>query len=158
MTPLAAPDMRIALAVLHLLALSIGLGAVYVRARAANRLNHSAASLPTVFAADTFWGVAAFLWISTGLWRVFGSVEKTSSYYWGNHIFLAKMGILLAILALEMWPMITLIRWRRAGASTQASELARKGPVIARISDVQLLLVVGMVIAATMMARGYGAR
>lgn len=124
----------------------------------ANRLKGSAASLSTVFAADTFWGIAALLWISTGLWRVFGSIEKTSSYYWSNHIFLAKMGLLVVILALETWPMITLIKWRRAGASIDASELARKGRLIARISDVELLLVVGMVIAATMMARGYGAR
>jgi putative membrane protein len=152
--------MRILLAVLHLLALGIGLGAVFVRARAANRLKDGPESLPALLSADMWWGIAAFLWITTGLTRVFGSYEKTSSYYWTNHIFLAKMGFLIAVILLEVWPMVTLIRWRKAsGRGTLApSELSPLGRRIARISDVQTLLVVAMVTAAVLVARGYGAR
>jgi putative membrane protein len=151
---------RILFAVLHLLALGIGLGAVFARARAAHRLKHGPESLPQLFAADTWWGVAAFLWISTGLTRVFASYEKSTAYYWSNHIFLAKMGLLLIVIALEVWPVITLIRWRRESArgTLLPAELAPVGRRIARISDVQTLLVIAMVAAATMMARGYGAR
>jgi putative membrane protein len=151
--------MRIALAVLHLLALGIGFGAVFVRGRAANRLARSAESLRTVFTADTLWGVAAILWISTGLWRAFGSMEKSNSYYWSNRIFLAKMALLTIVIALEIWPAVTLVRWRIASRKgpIDSGDLATKGRAIARISDVQLLLVVGMIIAATMMARGFGA-
>jgi putative membrane protein len=152
--------MRIPLAVLHLLALGIGLGAVFVRGRSANRLRHSADSLRATFAADNLWGLAAILWISTGLWRAFGSYEKSNAYYWSNHIFLAKMGFLLTIIGLEIWPAVTLVRWRRTAAKgpIDPTELASRGRLIARISDVQLLLLIAMVIAAAMMARGYGAR
>jgi putative membrane protein len=151
--------MRILFAVLHLIALGIGLGAVFVRARAANRLKDGPESLPQLFAADTWWGVAAFLWISTGLTRVFASYEKSTAYYWNNHIFLAKMGLLVLVILLEVWPMITLIRWRKDSArgTLAPAELAPKGRMIARISDVQTLLVMAMVVAAVMMARGYGA-
>jgi putative membrane protein len=155
-----ARHMRILFAVLHLLALGIGLGGVFARARAANRLRHGPESLPQLFAADTWWGIAAFLWISTGLTRVFAGYDKSTAYYWENHIFLAKMGLLLIVIALEIWPMITLIRWRRESArgTLAPTELAPVGRRIARISDVQTLLVIAMVAAATMMARGYGAR
>ena len=151
--------LRISLAVLHLLALGIGMGAIFARARGANRLRQSPDALRDVFAADTWWGLAAGLWIVTGLWRAIAGTEKASSYYWSNHVFYAKMGLLVLILALEIWPMLTLLRWRRTPqSSVDAAQLAGKGLRIARISDVQLLLIIGMVIAAVMMARGYGAR
>lgn len=151
--------MRILFAVLHLLGLGIGLGAVYARARAANRLKDGPDSLSAVFTADTWWGIAAFVWIATGLTRVFASYEKAASYYWSNHIFLAKLGLLVLVLLLESWPIVTLIRWRRASrqGTLPTAELVAKGRLIARISDVQTLLVVAMVIAAVLMARGYGA-
>ena len=152
--------LRITLAVLHLVALGIGLGAVYGRGRSANRLGESPQTLRATFAADNWWGFAALLWISTGLWRAFAGTEKASSYYWSNHVFYAKMGLLALIFVLELFPMITLMGWRKASQRglIDSNQLARKGRIIARISDVQLLLVIGMVIAAVMMARGYGAR
>ncbi|MEX2177522.1 MAG: DUF2214 family protein [Gemmatimonadaceae bacterium] len=151
--------MRIALAVIHLLALGVGFGAIFVRARAANRLTQGAESLRTVFAADNWWAASAGLWIVTGLWRAFGSYEKSASYYWTNHVFYAKMGLLALILALEIWPMVTLIRWRIASGrgTANAAQFAASGPRIARISDIQMLLLVGMVVVAVMLARGYGA-
>jgi putative membrane protein len=152
--------MRIALAVIHLLALGIGLGAIFVRARAANRLRTSAESLRATLAADSFWALAAALWISTGLWRWLSSIEKSQAYYNTNHIFFAKLGFLGLVLALEIWPMLTLIGWRRrtVRGGNDPAELARKGRLIARISDVQMLLVVAMVVCAVMMARGYGSQ
>jgi putative membrane protein len=155
-----ARPMRILFAVIHLLALGIGLGAVFARARGAHRLKDGPESLQGVFTADMWWGIAAFLWISTGLTRVFASYEKSTSYYWSNHIFLAKMGFLVLVILLEIWPMITLIRWRKDSARGTLSpgELAPIGRRIARISDVQMLLVIAMITAAVMMARGYGAR
>ena len=152
--------MRIALAVIHLLALGIGLGAIYARARNANRLRTSADSLRATLAADNFWALAAGLWISTGLWRWLGSVEKSQAYYNTNHIFFAKLGFLALVLALEVWPMITLIGWRRrtVPGGNDPAEIGRKGRIIARISDAQMLLVVAMVVCAVLMARGYGAQ
>ena len=99
------------LAALHLLALGIGLGAVWARGRAL-QTQLDVTGLRRVFYADTWWGIAAVLWVGTGLVRAFGGFEKGSFYY----LLWAKMGLLAAILVLEVGPMIALIRWRGAVA------------------------------------------
>jgi putative membrane protein len=139
---------------LHLLALGIGLGAVWARGRAL-RAEPTASNLARVFLADAFWGIAALLWISTGLWRLLGGLEKGTGYYLQNHVFLAKMGLLLLILLLEIGPMITLIKWRRSVARGQIPDTT-SAPRLATISFIQAALVVLMVFAATAMARGVG--
>jgi putative membrane protein len=147
--------LRWIVAAVHLLALGLGLGAVWARARALQS-ELDAAGLRRVFYADSWWGAAAAVWIATGLLRAFAGLEKGSAYYLHNHLFWAKMGLLALILLLEIGPMVTLIRWRLA--------LARGEPVdthlasrFARISLLQAALVMLMVLAATGMARGYGA-
>jgi putative membrane protein len=139
-------------AALHLLALVIGAGSISVRASAL-RVVRDDTRLPTVFRADALWGLAAALWIGTGFWRVFGGFEKGSSYYFGSMAFSFKMLLLLAIIALEIRPMITLIRWRTAKKRGQPIDFA-VAPQLARISFIQLGLVIVMVFAATAMARG----
>ena len=141
------------IATLHLLALPLGLGAVWSRSRALNR-TRSAADLPSVFAADNLWGLAAFLWLATGLLRVFAGLEKPTGYYLHAHVFYAKMGLFLVILLLELRPMITLIRWRGALRRGVAIDTA-SAPVLASISQVQVALVVVIVFAATALARGF---
>src|SRR5215210_2519515 len=106
--------LRLTLAALHLLALGIGFGAVLGRSFALRVRPATAESLRRAFHFDTQWGVAAGLWVATGLWRYLGATEKATSYYNHNHAFLGKMGMLALILALEVWPMVTLIRWRSA--------------------------------------------
>lgn len=147
--------LRITLALLHLLALGIGLGAIWARARALSG-SLDRAGLKRAFAADTWWGIAAVLWITTGLLRAFGGFEKGTAYYLQNEFFLLKMAVLLLILILEVWPMATLIRWRIADRRGETLNL-RRVPLLARISYVEAGLVVVMVLAATMMARGLGA-
>ena len=150
--------LRITLAALHLVALGIGLGAVWARARGLGARPLDRASVRRVFAADGWWGVAAVLWLATGLWRLLAGTEKATAYYVANHIFLAKMGFFVAILLLELWPALTLMRWRRVAARSGAS-WTPDGSTAARmraISYLEALLVVAMVIAAVMMARGYG--
>src|SRR5690606_14783823 len=142
------------IASIHLIALGIGLGAISIRALAL-RGNLQIEQLPRVFLADTLWGIAALLWISTGLWRAFGGLGKGTDYYLVSHAFHAKMGLLVLILLLELWPMITLIRWRIARMRGQSIDLA-PAATMGRISMVQAVLVVGMVFAATAMARGIG--
>lgn len=146
--------LRWVLAFLHLLALGIGLGAVWARARAL-RGALDTTGLKRAFAADNLWALAALLWIGTGVWRAFGGVEKGTTYYMTNPFFHAKMGLLLLILALEVWPMVTLIRWR---ARQRRGERIDTSPAtaFARISEVQAVLVVMMVLAATALARGVG--
>lgn len=143
------------LAASHLLALGIGLGAVVVRAGAL-RGALEPRDLTRLFAADGLWGLAALIWIPTGLLRAFGGFEKGAAYYLDNSFFWLKMGMLLMILVLEAWPAVGLVRWRlalRAGATIDRAP----APLWARMSYLQAGLVVLMVLAATAMARGYGA-
>lgn len=149
---------RITLATLHLVALGLGLGAVIARGTA---LREGSAGLRRAFKADSLWGLAAFLWLSTGLWRLLAATEKSTIYYMRNNAFFAKMALFLLILGLEIWPMLMLIRWRRAlgrGASPESVLDQRAARRMAIISHVEALLVVLMVLMATAMARGYGAR
>ena len=151
--------LRIALAALHLLALGIGLGAVWARARALRERPLDVSAARRAFAADSWWGFAAALWIATGVWRLLAGTEKATSYYMHNHVFFAKMGCLALILVLELWPMITLIRWRRA-ATRRGDAWRPESSAAARvraISYLEALLVVAMIVAAVMVARGYGA-
>lgn len=144
--------LRLTLATLHLLALGIGLGAVYARGRAL-RERPSPDSLRRAFAADSWWGAAAFLWLSTGAWRALASTEKATAYYLQNPVFHAKLGLFVLVFLLELWPMITLIRWRRGAPASDA--VARR---IASISMIEAAIVIVIVTLAAAMARGVGAR
>lgn len=142
-------------ATLHLLALGLGLGAVWTRARTL-RAPLDAPALRRVFYADAFWGVAALIWISTGLLRAFGGLEKGTAYYLASSAFWIKMALLGLILVLELWPMAALVRWRIRQARGEAVD-TRRARLFGAISYVQAGLVVAMVLAATAMARGIGA-
>lgn len=143
---------RLLAATLHLLGMAIALGSIYARARALRR-PLDPAGLARVFAADSWWGVSFFLLVGTGLWRAFSALEKGAAYYFGNPLFHAKLGVLALILALELWPMLTLIRWRIA---SRRGEMIDKSaaPRFAVISDTQTLLIIVMVSLATAIARG----
>lgn len=141
-------------AALHLLGLGIGLGAVWARSRAL-REPLDQAGLRRVFAADAWWGVAAAVWLSTGLVRFLLAMEKGTGYYVHNWLFLLKMVLFLAVVAMEMAPMRALIRWRAAVRRGEEPDTAR-AVALARTSVLQAALVVVMVLAATAMARGLG--
>jgi putative membrane protein len=150
--------LRITLAALHLIALGLGLGAVLARGTALKE-SPSNAALRRAFRSDTTWGIAALLWIVTGVWRLLSGIEKPTAYYLTNPMFHAKLGLFLLILLLEAWPMFTLMRWRRtfsAGESAERLMTRGSGRKIATISHIEALLVVLMVFVAVAMARGFG--
>jgi peptidoglycan LD-endopeptidase LytH len=148
-------DSRLLLAWLHLLALAVGVGGVWSRARA---LRHSLRdpedqyALRRAYAGDLWWVVALGLWIITGLARLLGGTEKSFTWYFGNRDFALKMALVLAIVALEVWPRKILTPWRRKKAAPNPRDAGR----IEAISYVQCALVVVTALAATGMARGYG--
>lgn len=146
--------LRWTIAAIHLLGLGLGLGAIWSRSRALKDPSDPRNIRRALFA-DTLWGVAALLWITTGLARAFAGLEKGSAYYLSNDAFWVKMALLGLVLLLEVWPMVTLIRWRvqLGRGETINTEPARR---FAQISAVQTVLVVMMVFAATAMARGLG--
>ena len=139
---------------LHLLALALGLPGVYLRGRAL-RGPLDGPGLARLFAADTVWGAAAVLWVATGLLRAFGGLEKGSQFYLSSPLFWVKMSLLLLIFALEVWPMVTFIRWRIARGRGQTPDTAHAGALSA-VNRVQVVLVVVMVFVASLMARGIG--
>jgi putative membrane protein len=158
--------LRLTLAWLHLIALGVGFWAVFARGQA---LREAARELPGIdalrraFRADSHWGLAAGLWLATGLWRYLGSTEKATAYYNSNHIFLTKMALFVVIVALEIGPMMTLIRWRGAvgkvgGVAPPTAIDPARARRIATISYVQGAIVAVMVFTAVAMARGYGVR
>jgi uncharacterized membrane protein len=67
--------LRWLVATVHLLALVLGTGSICVRAWSL-RSATDPARLSTVFAADSLWGLAALLWIGTGVWRAFGGASR----------------------------------------------------------------------------------
>jgi len=141
-------------AAVHLLALGIGLGSVWARGRAL-RQAPDVGAIRRALAADAAWGIAALLWVSTGLWRAFGGLEKGSAYYLANHVFWGKMALFLVITAMEIPMAVALGRWRTRLKRGEAVDTARAG-TFATLSTVQAALVVAMVFAATAMARGFG--
>jgi putative membrane protein len=141
---------------LHLLALAVGLPGVFLRGRALkSRLDR--AGLQRVFAADTVWGVAAVLWLVTGLLRAFAGLEKGTAFYLASHLFWLKVGLFVAIALLEIRPMVTLMRWRAVvrGGGIPDTSAAR---ALYHANHVELALVVVMVFVASFMARGFGLR
>ena len=147
--------LRWLLASLHLLGFGIGLGAVWARGRALGG-DLDRAGLRRVFLADTWWGVAAVLWIVTGTIRAFGGFEKGTAYYLHDTAFLVKMAVFLVILVLEVQPMVTLIQWRARVSRGEVPTSFAAARAMALISYMEAGLVVLMLSAATAMARGLG--
>jgi putative membrane protein len=120
--------LRWLLAAFHLLAFGIGLGAIWARAAALKSVQDPA-TLRRALSADAWWGVAAFLWIATGLF--------------------------VLVFLLELGPIVTLMSWRRALARGATPDTHRAGR-FAKTSRIQIVLLLAMLFAATAMARGYG--
>jgi len=69
---------------LHLLALGIGLGSVFLRGRALRSKTFDRDAIRRVLAADNVWGIAALLWFGTGLTRVLAGLDKETDFYVHN--------------------------------------------------------------------------
>ncbi|MGY3303049.1 putative membrane protein [Pseudomonas sp. PvR086] len=141
------------LAAVHLLAFGLGFWAVLTRGTALRRLSAAAGDARRVLIADNLWGISAVTLLITGGLRAFGGYEKGTDYYLHQPLFHLKMTLLVFILLLEIAPMVTLIKWRIALGRGAAIDTGR-ATLFARISHIEALLLVLMVVAATGMARG----
>jgi putative membrane protein len=139
------------LSAIHILTLALGAGAIFARALALSRpLDEN--GWKRLLAADNAWGIAALLWIGSGLLRVFYG-GKEPGFYWRNGFFWLKMGLFAMVFALEIAPMTTFIRVRIARGKGAA--LPRfSADAYRRISAAELMLVVTIVFVAAFMARG----
>jgi len=139
---------------LHVLALALGLPAVFLRGRALKGAL-DADGLRRLLAADNVWGLAAVLWIVTGLLRAFGGLEKGTEFYLQSRLFWVKMALFAVLLLLEIRPMITFIRWRMQLGRGQSVDTS-PARTLYTINHVELAIVVIMVFVASLMARGFG--
>jgi putative membrane protein len=141
---------------LHVLALALGLPSVYLRGRALKGpLDRD--GLRRLLTADTVWGIAAALWIATGLLRAFGGLEKGSQFYLQSPLFWTKMALFATVIILEIWPMVTFIRWRGALRRGETPDTSR-ARALYLVNHVEMGLVVLIVFVASFMARGFGMR
>ena len=141
------------LAAIHLLVFALGFWAVLSRGTAFRRLAKGVGDARSVLIADNLWGISAVLLLVTGGMRAFAGYEKGADYYLHQPLFHLKMTLFVLILLLEVAPMVTLIKWRMAQARGAAINTGRAA-LFARISHIEALLVLLMVVAATGMARG----
>lgn len=142
-------------AVLHLICLPMGIGALLMRAWATAD-TQSNRDLKRLFLWDNVYGVIALVWIGTGLYRAFGGTDKGSAYYLGNHVFWLKILLITALLVVELRPMILFVRWRihsRRGAITVDDSLRQQ---LLRRHAIEFVLLIGIVVCASTMARGIG--
>lgn len=149
--------LRTTMASLHLLALALGMMATVLRSSAL-REPSTLASLKRALRMDNIWGIAAALWIFTGQWRLYAGLEKPAAYYLANDLFLAKMGCFALIVALEVWPMVTLMRARLAlrRGNDPLAIVAPAARGIAIIGHAQAAILLAMVFMAVAVARGHG--
>ena len=145
-------DLRFIIAILHLLTFGLGAYSCWARARALSSLKNND-GLKDVFMADNLWGLAALLWIGSGLWRAFGGLEKGTEFYLNDTAFLIKMALFVVVFMLEIKPMMTLIRWRIRMNRGQSIDLS-SAALLAQITYVELALLVPIVVMAGAMARG----
>ena len=141
---------------LHLLALAIGLPGIFLRGRALKG-PLDAQGLRKLLAADSAWGIAALLWITTGLLRAFGGLEKGTQFYLASTLFWTKLGLFAIILVLEARPMLTFVRWRTQLRRGQAPDTSSARAFYV-LNHIEMGLVVVIMFVASFMARGFGLR
>lgn len=143
--------MQIFIAALHFIALAIGGASIFSRAILLKRATNSS-DLKPVFMADAMWGLAAGLWLVSGLLRAFGGYEKGSDYYLHNGWFHLKLTLFVIVVIMEIKPMMTLIKWRKAvksGADIDYALADRLG----KRSHIQFGIIMLIIVAASFMAR-----
>ena len=135
---------------LHILAFGMGLGSVFMRGIYLRRIQGD--GIQRMFMADNIWGLAALLWIATGLLRAFAGLEKGTHFYLESTLFWVKMGLFVLLFSIELVPMITFIRWRIQLGRGERVDTSRAA-MLARINDLEIFLVLAILVTATFMAR-----
>jgi putative membrane protein len=155
-----APIFNALLASTHYLALALGFWGLSERTISAKKLANDPSRqdqwLPVIFRSDNLWGIASLLWIASGLMRAFGGYEKAPEFFVSNGFFHAKISVFAVIFAVELMPMIRLIRARlefrhNPNVAPLSPQILRG---IYRSGMIEIHLLVVMVIFASLMSRG----
>jgi putative membrane protein len=142
------------IAIIHLIALPLGVAALFLRAGALAAAQDNT-QLKRVFFWDTLYAVIALVWIGSGLLRAFAGLDKGTPYYVHNHAFWTKMLLLVVVLGAEFVPMKALLGFRKQVAKGQPVSF-HKRRVLLMHHWIELWVIVGMVAMAVLMARGVG--
>jgi murein DD-endopeptidase MepM/ murein hydrolase activator NlpD len=145
----------ILIAWLHLLALAVGLSGVWARARALDdSLRHpeDPRAIRRALVGGAWWGAALVVSLATGAWALVAAAGRGTTTYAASPAFAVKMSLFLVVLALEIWPATTLVRWWRGRAGPDARDVGR----IEVLSYVQCALVASIALAGVAEARGAG--
>ncbi len=106
--------------------------------------------------ADRASGLAALLLLLFGFLRVF-LFEKGGVYYFDNHFFQIKLGLFAIAGLISIYPTLQYLRWNREikqGLAPNLTEsMCRR---LKRIVHWQLIMIVGILLCASMMAQGIG--
>jgi putative membrane protein len=105
---------------------------------------------------DRIYGIAALAVVVTGLARIYLGA-KGPSWYWGNWLLHAKIGLFVLAALLSIPPTLHFARWRkalRAGGALPAAEEVRK---MRKLVMVQAHIIPVIPLAAAFLARGFGA-
>ena len=105
---------------------------------------------------DRWYGIFAVIVLIVGFLRVY-HFEKGSAFYSGNPFFRAKLTLFLLVDLLSIYPTVRFIRWRtqtRQGAAPVVGE-AEYGRIMFALRA-ELVLLLGMALCASLMARGVG--
>ena len=105
---------------------------------------------------DRWYGQFAMLLVVVGLLRVY-FFEKGKAFYFGNPVFNAKMALFVLVGLVSIYRTVRFIKWRaqtRQGAAPLVS--AKEYGRIMMSLRIELLLLLGTALCASLMARGVG--
>jgi putative membrane protein len=108
--------------------------------------------------ADRWYGIFAAVLLIAGFTRAF-AYEKGIHFYLHSPFFHLKLSLFVAIGLLSIYPTVRFMRWRpeiQAGRAPQVSESQYR--VISRVLSLQMVLLVVLLLSASLMANGVGAR
>lgn len=106
--------------------------------------------------ADRAAGLSAVLLLVFGFLRVF-EFEKGSEYYFSNTFFLLKLALFVAAALISIYPTVVFIRW--SGDIARGAAPALEAATVKRIKSIihwELVLIMGILLCASLMAKGFG--
>jgi putative membrane protein len=106
--------------------------------------------------ADRVAGLSAVLILVFGFLRVF-YFEKGSDYYFSNLFFQVKIGLFILTAVISLYPTIQYARWNRELGQGIVLNLTASG--VKRLKTMihwELVLIGGIVLCASLMAKGFG--
>lgn len=139
---------------LHLLGVALGLGSVVARGYFLRATPFTDLDRQRALHVDGVWGGAALLLLPTGMMRAFFGFEKGFDFYGHSALFWTKLTLATSLVAVELWPMVTLIKWRVAIAKGEPVDMSR-ARLFGAISYFEGAAIVVIMLLAAFMARGF---